>query len=120
MKKIGGGGELLLQFTALRQMVGFLNKPGGVAGGRPWVDIDKNRDLFLELVKFKVGRGSKIQFWEDAWATDVCSTQVPLSLCLIFKKGGFGFRLPVGFCKCLGFGVKEAPLIESFLDGPVL
>ncbi|XP_030479135.1 uncharacterized protein LOC115696374 [Cannabis sativa] len=36
----------------------------------PWKDIADLYDEYLRLVKFKVGKGDKIRFWEDEWLGD--------------------------------------------------
>ena len=34
----------------------------------PWKGISSLYEEFLQLVKFKVGNGRSLRFWEDAWA----------------------------------------------------
>lgn len=36
----------------------------------PWKAISNGIDAFKTLVRFKVGKGNKIWFWEDVWVGD--------------------------------------------------
>lgn len=44
--------------------------PKRAAKGRPWVEIAKNTNLFLNVQSFKANNGRKIRFWKDHWIGD--------------------------------------------------
>lgn len=44
-----------------------LSKPHGCG---LWKGIMSNKDVFEGKLMFKVGKGSRVRFWEDRWCLD--------------------------------------------------
>lgn len=86
--------------------------------GRPRIDIDENRELFLGLVKFKVGGDTKVRIWEDTWATDVPFHLKYPDLYALSSKKRLQSQIVGWLLQILGmWGLGGTCLTERFLDG---
>lgn len=80
-------GRVILAICGVESHGWLTKRAKRAAKGRPWVDIDRNRDSFMSFLKFKVDPRHHIQFWEDPWVSEVpLSIAFPSFISYILKK----------------------------------